>query len=96
VRYAELLVDWRSVVQRIARRLGVPLATERHADEVDRFLEADMRNQRASDAELAAHLAGTAGEAIGAQYRHLLDRCERDAAFAGADGSREALQRSAF
>ena len=95
VRYTELLDDWRSVVQRIARRLGVPLATERHADEVDRFLEADLRNQQASDAELAAHLAGTAGEAIAAQYRRLLDRCERDAALAGAGGSREAPQRSA-
>ena len=95
VRYTELLDDWRSVVQRIARHLGVPLATELHADEVDRFLEAGMRNQRASDAELEAHLTGAAGEALGAQYRRLLERCERDAAFTDAGGSREALQRSA-
>ena len=95
VRYTELLDDWRSVVQRIARHLGVPLATELHADEVDRFLEAGMRNQRATDADLETHLGGAAGEALGAQYRRLLERCERDAAFTDAGGSREALQRSA-
>ncbi len=95
VRYTELLDDWRSVVQRIARRLGVPLATERHADEVDGFLEAGMRNQRATDAEFETHLVGAAGEALGAQYRRLLERCERDAAFTDAGGSREALQRNA-
>jgi hypothetical protein len=80
VRYTELLDDWRGVVQRIARRLGLPLATERHADAVDRFLEAGMRNQRASDAELDAQPAGALGEALRAQYRRLLERCARDAA----------------
>ncbi|HEV2219347.1 MAG TPA: hypothetical protein VGV08_02195, partial [Casimicrobiaceae bacterium] len=93
VRYTELLDEWRSVVQRIARHLGVPLATALNADEVDRFLEADMRNQRASDADLEAHLAGAAGAAIRAQYRRLLERCERDGAFTDAGASHEALRR---
>jgi hypothetical protein len=79
VRYTELLDDWRGVVQRIARRLDVPLALEERADEVDRFLEAGMRSHQAADADLEAHVAGANGEAIGALYRRLLQRCERDA-----------------
>jgi hypothetical protein len=81
VRYTELLDGWRSVVQRIARRLDVPLVLEERADEVDRFLEAGMRNHQAADADLDAHVAGAAGEAIGALYRRLLQRCERDAGY---------------
>jgi hypothetical protein len=79
VRYAELLDDWRGVLQRIARRLDVTLELEERADEVDRFLEAGMRTHQAADADLDAHLAGANGEAIGALYRRLLQRCERDA-----------------
>jgi hypothetical protein len=79
VRYTELLDDWRGVVQRIARRLDVPLVLEERADEVDRFLEAGMRNHQAADADLDAHVAGATGEAIGALYRRLLQCCERDA-----------------
>ncbi|MGA8031666.1 MAG: hypothetical protein WCB48_04675, partial [Casimicrobiaceae bacterium] len=79
VRYAELLADWRAVVNRIAQHLDVPLAIDRRADEVDRFLEAGMHNHQASDADLEAHLAGERGEAIRALYRRLLERCERDA-----------------
>ncbi|MBU6484559.1 MAG: glycosyltransferase [Betaproteobacteria bacterium] len=86
VRYTELLDDWRSVVERIARHLGVPLATEPRAEEVDRFLEAGLRNQRATDADLEPNLGGAAGEALGAQYRRLLERCERDAAYTDAGG----------
>ncbi len=77
VRYTQLLDDWRSIVQWIAHRLDVPLAIEPRADEVDRFLEADMRNHQASDMDLDAHLAGEPGEAISALYRRLLERCER-------------------
>ena len=77
VRYTQLLDDWRSVVQWIAHRLDVPLAIEPCADEVDRFLEADMRNHQATDMDLDAHLAGEPGEAISALYRRLLQRCER-------------------
>jgi hypothetical protein len=78
MRYDELLNDWRSVVRRIARRLDVPLAVEARADEVDRFLERDMRNQRASDDQFEDLLPGTAGDAARAIYRRLLERCERD------------------
>jgi hypothetical protein len=77
VRYTQLLDDWRSIVQWIAHRLDVPLAIEPCADEVDRFLEADMRNHQATDMDLDAHLAGEQGEAISALYRRLLERCER-------------------
>ncbi len=80
VAYTQLLDDWRAVVQTVARRLDVPLAIEPRAEEVDRFLEASMRNHRAADAELGAHLAGAQGEAVIALYRRLLERCERDAA----------------
>jgi hypothetical protein len=82
VRYTQLLDDWRSIVQRIAHRLDVPLAIEPCADEVDRFLEADMRNHQATDIDLDAHLAGESGEAISALYRRLLERCEHAVAAA--------------
>jgi glycosyltransferase involved in cell wall biosynthesis len=79
VRYAELLADWRGVVQRIARRLAVPLPIDRNAGEIDQFLEAGMHNQQASDAELEAHLSGPTGDAIRALYRRSLERCVQDA-----------------
>ncbi len=77
--YPELLDDWRSVVQRIARRLALELDTQQRADEVDRFLEAGMRNQRATDADLDAHLIGATGDAVRAMHRRLLERCAREA-----------------
>jgi hypothetical protein len=80
VRYTELLDDWRRVVGRIARRLDVPLAVDRRAEEVDRFLEAGLRNHQAAEAELEAHLAAAPGDALRAMYLQLLDRCARDAA----------------
>ena len=80
VRYTELLDDWRRVMARIARRLDVPLAIDRRADEVDRFLEPGLRNHQAAEAELDAHLAAAPGDALRGMYRKLLDRCERDAA----------------
>jgi hypothetical protein len=79
LRYTDLLDDWRGVVQKTARHLDVPLATEPHADEVDRFLEISMRNHQATDEELGTYLADARGEAIGALYRRLLERCKRDA-----------------
>jgi len=75
--YAQLLDDWRGSVQSIARCLDAPLAIEPCADEVDRFLEADMRKHQATDTELDAHLGGEPGEAIRAMYRRLLERCEQ-------------------
>lgn len=83
MRYTELLYDWRSVVERIARRLDVPLDGGRRADDIDRFLEAGMRNHRADDAELDVAVAGARGEAIRMLYRRLLERCERDRDLAG-------------
>ena len=84
--YPQLLDDWRSVVQRIARRLALELDTQQRADEVDRFLEAGLRNQRATDADLDLHHAGAPGEAIRAMHRRLLERCAREAAVTN-DGS---------
>ena len=82
VRYSALLDDWRRVVRLIADRLGAPLAIERHADEIDRFLKAGTRNQKvaesALDAYLAAHLADATGDAIRALHRRSLERCELD------------------
>lgn len=78
VRYADLLDDWRSVVQRIARRLDVPLAIEPHASDVDDFLEAALRNHRATDIDLDAELAEGQGSAIRALYQRMVTRCERE------------------
>jgi tetratricopeptide (TPR) repeat protein len=80
VRYAELLLDWRRVVARIAGRLDVPLAADPHAGAIDAFLAAGRRNQHADDAELAAHLAGVDGVAIRALYARQLALCAHDAA----------------
>jgi hypothetical protein len=79
VRYTDLLDDWRSVVQRIARRLDVPLTTEPHASDVEGFLEVALRNHRATDADLDAELADAQGSAIRALYRRMVACCERDA-----------------
>ena len=79
VRFEELLSDWRSVVERVRQRLGVPLNVETKAAEVDRFLERGMHNQRASNAQFEALSAGAVGEAARATYQRLLARCDRDA-----------------
>jgi hypothetical protein len=79
VRYADLLDDWRSATQRIADRLDVPLAVGPHASEIDGFLEAALRNHRATDAELDEQLAGEPGNAVRALYQRMMARCERDA-----------------
>jgi glycosyl transferase family 2/SEC-C motif-containing protein len=82
VRYTALLDDWRRVMRLIADRLGVALAIERRADEIDRFLKAGTRNQKvaesALDSYVAAHLANATGDAIRALHRRSLERCERD------------------
>ena len=79
IRYAELLDDWQAVVQRIAQRLDVPLDMQRHAGEVQRFLDKDLRNQAADEHALDRLLTGTRGEAIRALDRMCVARCERDA-----------------
>jgi hypothetical protein len=66
-------------VNRIARRLDVPLRIESNAQDVDRFLEAAMRNHRATDAELE-QLPGDEGRAVRALYQRIVARCSRDAA----------------
>lgn len=91
VRYAELLDDWRRVLQRIAQGLHVPLAIERHAAEIDRFLEPAMRKQQVADTDLDAHPAGPRGEAIRALYRRSLHRCEREATTAGAQSATDRI-----
>jgi hypothetical protein len=76
VRYTDLLDDWRSVVRRIARALDVPLASELHASEIDAFLEADLRNHRATDAEFDELAAAAAQDsAVRELYRRMVARC---------------------
>ena len=79
IRYAELLDDWQAVVERIARRLDVPLDVERDAGEVQRFLDKDLRNQAADEHALDMLLPGTEGDAIRALHRTCLAHCDRDA-----------------
>jgi hypothetical protein len=80
VEYPEVLEDWRRVVERIARRLDVPLAAGDRSDEVDRFLEADLRHHAARDDELASELPAASQDAILALHRRFQDRCHRDRA----------------
>jgi hypothetical protein len=79
VRYADLLDDWRSVVHHIARGLDVPLAIESHASEVDVFLEADLRNHRASDTEFDEQAAGARDSGVRELYRRMVARCAPEA-----------------
>ncbi|HEX7329521.1 MAG TPA: sulfotransferase, partial [Casimicrobiaceae bacterium] len=79
IRYTELLDDWRRVVARIARGLDLPLDAREHADEIDRFLERDMRSQRAEGGSLAAIVGESEAAAIEALYQRFVERCERDA-----------------
>jgi len=75
VRYADLLEDWRSVVHRIARGLDVPLAIESQASEVDAFLEAALRNHRATDTQFDEDAANAQRGDVVALYRRMLARC---------------------
>jgi hypothetical protein len=79
VQYADLLDDWRGVMNRIARQLDVPLDLASKASEVDGFLEAALRNHRATDAELEEHLAGDERGAVRALYQRMVARCDRGA-----------------
>ena len=79
VRYAELLDDWRSVMNRVARNLDVPLDLASRADEVDSFLEAGLRNHRATDADLDEQLASDEGNAVRTLYRRMAAQCAPDA-----------------
>ena len=81
VQYAALLDDWRSVTNRIARRLDVPLDSESRASEIDAFLEAALRNHRATDDELDAQLAGEQGRAVRELYQRMVARCGPSSCF---------------
>jgi hypothetical protein len=77
--YEMLLQDWRAVINRVARRLDVPLDVVQGA-EVDRFLDGTLHNQRGSDEELSREVDPAQAAAILAQYRRLAARCAADAA----------------
>jgi len=81
VQYAALLDDWRSVTNRIARRLDVPLDSESRASEIDAFLEAALRNHRATDDELDAQLADEQGRAVRELYQRMVARCGPSSCF---------------
>ena len=80
VHYADLLDDWRRVTKRIARGLDVPLDLAARASEIDAFLEADLRNHRATEDELDKQMADAQGGDVRALYRRMLARCEHDLA----------------
>jgi len=77
VRYTDLLADWREVMRRIARRLDVPLEVHAHAQDIDRFLEADMRSHHSRDDDFDLP-AGAQTEALRALYGRLSARCDVD------------------
>jgi len=80
VHYADLLDDWRAVMKRIAHDVDVPLDVESRAADVDAFLEAGLRNHRATESELDEQLAALQGGDVRALYRRLRARCGGDAA----------------
>ena len=88
VRYTDLLDDWRRVVHRIAARLDLPLDAVTRADEVDRFLERDLRRQSAEDDALAAISGGLPiAEELRTLYRSSLARCDCGPTWTGAPGA---------
>jgi hypothetical protein len=84
LRFTDLLQDWRGVVGRIADRLDVPLDARASADEVDRFLEPEMRRQQYDEEALNDLPATPAIAAIRALYRECLAHCDRDARAEGS------------
>ena len=77
--YDDLLTDWRTVVARIAKRLGVALDPSLRAAEVDRFLDLDLRHQVADEEALASLPGETLVEEVRAAYRECVVRCADDA-----------------
>jgi hypothetical protein len=75
VQYADLLANWRTVVNRVALRLDVPLDGAANAAEIDAFLEAALRNHRATDAELDAQLSEPQGNDVRELYRRMVASC---------------------
>jgi glycosyltransferase involved in cell wall biosynthesis len=85
-RYTDLLQDWRGTVARIATRLNVPLAAGQREGEVDRFLEAGLRNQKVSEDVLDILLLAEVATEIRALYASLLARCDEVPAPAAIGG----------
>ena len=67
------------MIARIANRFDLPLDLDARAEEVDRFLESDMRRQSSSEEALDALPAEPAIEEIRALYRTYVARSDRDA-----------------
>lgn len=79
MRYIDLLADWRGVIANVADALAVPLVTDTHAGDIDRFLELDLRNQRVDQLTLATLLDAPTATRIEALYAAALARCDADA-----------------
>jgi hypothetical protein len=78
LRFSDLLDDWRKAVSRVVEQLDVPLDARARADEVDTFLEPQLRRHSTDAAALEAQVAGLpiANEVVEV-YRASLERCER-------------------
>ncbi|HEX8739896.1 MAG TPA: SEC-C metal-binding domain-containing protein [Casimicrobiaceae bacterium] len=77
--YEELLADWRAVVARVAKKLGVALDPAAQPAEVDRFLDRDLRHQVADDDLLDSLPDEPLVDDVRAAYRECLLRCAADA-----------------
>jgi hypothetical protein len=73
ITYDELLADWRAVVARIARRLGVELDASVRADEIERFLDRDLRHHVVAGETLDSLPGDTLTEEVRTMYRECLD-----------------------
>ncbi|HEX7327874.1 MAG TPA: SEC-C metal-binding domain-containing protein [Casimicrobiaceae bacterium] len=95
--YEELLADWRAVVARVAKKLGVALDPAAQPAEVDRFLDRDLRHHVA-DGDLLDTLSGEPlVDDVRAAYRECLLRCAADAhgdadGYGDADGCDDARE----
>ena len=78
LRFSDLLDDWRKMVSRVAEQLDVPLNVRARADEVDAFLEPQLRRHSTDAAALEAQVAGLpVATGVLDVYRASLERCER-------------------
>ncbi|MBS0320097.1 MAG: glycosyltransferase [Proteobacteria bacterium] len=78
VHYDDLLRDWRGVVRQVAAVLDLPLDAETHAGAIDDFLEADLRHQHGSAADIDAELPPADAARVHGVYARMLALCERD------------------
>ncbi len=75
VRFTTLLDDWRQAVGEIANRTGVTLDAGDSAQEVDAFLDQDLRRQAVSDESLDSALPYASMPEVHALYQLCLSRC---------------------